>query len=821
MRAASRSDFDPEFLAKAMAEMAAREAASSSLAGYTQYMTEHVPAKHHRLICDRLDRVIEGVINPDSPRAIKRLIIAAPPGSAKALALDTPILTPTGWSTMGDLKVGDQVFADDGKPCTVTWKSEIFRDRPVWKVKTDCGDEIIADDDHEWEVKIQDHCGGPRIYETKYLGEKHHHKRPRVRPSGPIQMLPDDYLIEPYVLGYWLGDGHSEGGRCTTHKEDQPWLFEEFKKLGYTVLSDHSVKSNFTVSDLRWRLSELNLLRNKHIPEEYFWGSIEQREALLQGLVDSDGYIGPSGGCKFSNTNKNLTDGVVRLVQSLGRKVFTRESIPKLYGKECRRTYTAEFYYERAARMPRKRDKCKDAQRTPFTYLEFERAPNCDTVCIEVDSPSHLFLAGRSLTITHNSTYTSLAFASYAAGKLPDRSNIIAASHTDEFSQAWGRKVRNLISSEKQAKIFPNGVVSADDRAASRWSTVGGTGYFGVGVGGSVTGRRGNILLCDDLLRGRFDADSKKRRDEIWDWFTADAYTRVVKGGAIVIIATRWHEDDLTGRLLERMANGGEHWDFLKLQAICEEPEEDPMRRNAGEALWPDFQPLDMMINIRDNSGMSARDWASLYQQNPSPEDGNMLSRTWFNKYDRAKNMEMIRTECEIFLSNDTAVKGAERNDPTVTLAFARHKNGNIYLLEELRIKEEFVGMKKKVRDFGFRILEEYGKFSMLIENKGNGSALASAMKHEVSWPIIELEPKTLGDKEFRFDRCSPIFEAGQFFVPSDADCKKWVDEYINELVTFPASKNDDRVDATSQALNYMSDRRSKKRRMRTLTGLT
>jgi len=108
----------------------------------------------------------------------------------------------------------------------------------------------------------------------------------------------------------------------------------------------------------------------------------------------------------------------------------------------------------------------------------------------------------------------------------------------------------------------------------------------------------------------------------------------------------------------------------------------------------------------------------------------------------------------------------------------------------------------------------------MLIENKGNGEALLSSFKHEVSFPVISMEPRALGDKEFRFDRCTPIFEAGQFHVPSDADQKKWVDPYIEELVTFPASRNDDRVDATSQALNYMQDRRSRKRRMRVMEGI-
>lgn len=458
----------------------------------------------------------------------------------------------------------------------------------------------------------------------------------------------------------------------------------------------------------------------------------------------------------------------------------------------------------------------------PYT-LELYPAKHHRLICQKLDR----VIAGKSKRViiaappgSAKSTYTSLGFAAYAAGKLPPGSNIIAASHTDEFSQTWGRRVRNLCSTPAHQRLFPNGAVSPDDRAASRWSTVGGTEYFGVGVGGSVTGRRADILLCDDLLRGRTDANSKKKRQEIKDWFFSDAYTRLKPGGSIVVIATRWHEDDLTGNLLDMMADGtGDQWEYLKFEALCEDVENDPLGREYGEQLWPEYWTKEFVEGIK-NSGMLAADWASLYQQRPSPEDGNMIQRVWFNKYPRLQSKEMLK-ECEIWLSFDTAVKGSERSDPTVGLAVARHRNGNFYLLAELRIREEFVEMKKKVKEFREQIISEYGKIAgILIENKGNGEALISSLKSEINTPIIAMEPRALGDKEFRFDRCSPIFEAGQFFVPSDPVDLKWVDAYIDELVVFPASKNDDRVDATSQLLNYFGDKINRKRRMRPVVGL-
>lgn len=291
----------------------------------------------------------------------------------------------------------------------------------------------------------------------------------------------------------------------------------------------------------------------------------------------------------------------------------------------------------------------------------------------------------------------------------------------------------------------------------------------------------------------------------------------------MIIIATRWHEDDLTGRLLERMATGDEKsepWEYIKFEAIAEDIENDPMHRQYGEALWPEYHDLAFLKNIRDRSGMSASDWAALYQQRPSPEDGNMIQRAWFQKYTKSLSMEMLK-QCEVYISIDTAIKGNERSDPTVALAIARHQSGKFYLLEELRIREEFVGMKKEVKDFIAENMVKYDKIhGIVIENKGNGEALISSLRSEIRTPIISMEPKQLGDKEFRFDRCSPIFEAGQFFVPNDPKDKPWVDAFVDELVTFPASKNDDRVDATSQILNYFNDRIRRKRRMRQMSGL-
>ena len=484
----------------------------------------------------------------------------------------------------------------------------------------------------------------------------------------------------------------------------------------------------------------------------------------------------------------------------------------------------AKAFAEQAARGSASREL---AAYVPYT-LGFVPAPHHELICRKLDEVIEAKirgLPGKRIIVAAppghaKSTYTSLGFAGQAMGRMPDGSSIVAAAHTDEFAQSWGRKVRNLCQSEAHARVFPRAVVSADDRAAARWRTTSNNEYFSVGVGGSVTGRRADILLCDDLLRGREDADNKKRRELIRNWFFADAMTRLKPGGSIIIIATRWHEDDLTGTLIDAMKTGGEQWDFVNLPALCEDPETDLLGRKKGDALWPTYISKEELVRIRDSSGMPSREWASLYQQRPSPEAGNLVLREWFPKFRMRDFRRQMGNSVQIVVSIDTAQKKGDRNDPTVAEVFA-YANGNSYLVQEFREKHEYVEMKKAIYDFLDGVRQEWGSISaVLIEDKGNGTSLISSMKNERKEAVIAMEPKKLGDKEFRFDKCTPSLEAGKLWVPDDSEHKFWVDPYMDELVTFPAARNDDRVDATSQYLNWRDTHVSRKRRMRVVRGL-
>ena len=344
-------------------------------------------------------------------------ILYGNPGGGKALALDTPIPTPSGWTTMGAIKVGDQVFDEMGQPCNVVATSPVWKNRPVYNVRLDSGESIVADAEHEW--LVDEATGGlersrPYICDTTHLSVPRE-KRLRIQRTQGL-VLPDAALpVDPYVLGLWLGDGIGREAAITQGAEDMAFIRMEIERLGHQTTLWGDGKT-FGVRGLQCHLWDLNLVSNKHIPGIYLRASREQRLALLQGLVDTDGHVAPTGRVEFTSTTRLLAEGVRDLVAGLGRKVSLLTKRATLYGKDCGPRYTVNFYMKDAARLPRKAALCRDAWRTIHHYIDATPAGTADTRCIQVDSPSHLFLAGYSMIPTHNSWIAYLLAQSMNSG---------------------------------------------------------------------------------------------------------------------------------------------------------------------------------------------------------------------------------------------------------------------------------------------------------------------------------------------------------------------------------------------------------------------
>lgn len=447
-------------------------------------------------------------------------ILAGQTGAGKALALDTRIQTADGWTTMGDIQVGTEVFDENGKPCTVLAVGPIQYERPCYEIEFSDRATIVADAEHEWltwtayarnsEGRARVHVPTPEFpwaertrsaldnmngiesdvtareiaeelgvshgvaygatkdievigtrtvtmtqtYGSKIVHKQTHaqtysrrailteilrrahgygsdqsHKRPRativttqeirqslrvpalnnrtnhsVKIADALERQPRTFKIDPYVLGVWLGDGTSTNNQITSA---DPEVLNEMRARGYKILPT-TEEITHKVVGLRPYLKQLDLLGNKHIPREYLLGSIEQRQDLLAGLMDSDGGATKSGSCEFYNTSLTLINDTYDLICSLGLQARIRTKEAKLYDKECGPTYTISFTTsEPVFKLPRKggRQYVRVRSTQEHRYIVDVRPVKSVPVrCIEVDSPSHLFLVGRECIPTHNSS---------------------------------------------------------------------------------------------------------------------------------------------------------------------------------------------------------------------------------------------------------------------------------------------------------------------------------------------------------------------------------------------------------------------------------
>ena len=231
------------------------------------------------------------------------------------------------------------------------------------------------------------------------------------------------------------------------------------------------------------------------------------------------------------------------------------------------------------------------------------------------------------------STFVSTLFPPWYLARHPDHA-IIAASHTMELAERFGRRVRNLINEHSSTLDV---TLAPDIQAAGQWETTAGGEYFAAGVLGAITGRRSDLVLIDDPVKSRAEADSETVRERVWEWWKADLLTRLKPGAKIVLVQTRWHEDDLGGRLLAEMDAGGRRWEVLKLPMEAEQ--HDPLGRAPGELLWPEWFRPDMVAEAKRDS----RTWSALYQQRPAPAEGTYFERDWLRPANSIPRREDMR----------------------------------------------------------------------------------------------------------------------------------------------------------------------------------
>lgn len=380
------------------------------------------------------------------------------------------------------------------------------------------------------------------------------------------------------------------------------------------------------------------------------------------------------------------------------------------------------------------------------------------------------------------SELSSIRFPVWFLGRNPTK-RVIAVSYSRELATDFGRKTRNLVKSEQFTNVF-DASLSEDSYSVQKWDLSEGGGYVGVGIGGTIVGRGADIFLIDDPIKSADDADSATYRDAVWDWYQNVAYTRLEKGGAIVLTMTRWHKDDLAGRLTDLAKKDG--WEVLSLPATGDANEKE---REEGEALWPEKYDDASLKRIRENIGTRA--FGAQYLQRPVMEESSIFNRKWFRFYEPGGLPHVYR----YIWSWDTASKAKAQHDFSVGTFWAECENG-FYLVYLWREKCIYTDLKRAI----LNMQSAWEADCVLIEDASSGIQLLQDLQETTSLPI--LPEKTEGrSKEARAVAISHLFESGKVFFPRNED---FVNVLVDELVSFPASKRKDQVDSVSQALRFM-----------------
>ena len=338
------------------------------------------------------------------------LIVATSRQVGKALSLDTPILTPDGYQNLEDLHIGDVIYSQDGTETKITFETPIMYDHDCYQIEFAHGEIITADADHLWTVEIRKRKTQIKTLTTKELfpllkERQSNGQSIKIKCPDPIQFSKQEIPLDPYLLGLWLGDGHSDSGRITCHTED----WNEYSKENFSSSVKEYSRNIKTVrfENLTKTLRIMNLIKNKHIPKEYIHNSIEVRLALIQGMMDTDGSVNHSGAFEFYQKNYKSIEEFRYLLSTLGVKSSIRSKI--INGEThftvgfCNRNFNW-FRLTRKLQKTKERSVCNAEKNYYFYIKSIEKVESVPVKCIQVDHLSHLFLAGKTLIPTHNST---------------------------------------------------------------------------------------------------------------------------------------------------------------------------------------------------------------------------------------------------------------------------------------------------------------------------------------------------------------------------------------------------------------------------------
>lgn len=768
-----------------------------------------------------------------------RLLIMLPPRFGKQLADDTPVPTPSGWTTHGALKVGDEVFHSSGRTTKVLAVSE--KTPSNVKVTFSNGESFFCHENHVWHLYNRGRREWQNIETNHFLKPTRFGLKKQVTSNGrmmyqlpiveALEFTPRTYTMDPYVLGAWLGDG-STGKPCITGVDSE--IIEKIESRGYRKSAEcaHAKTGVLTTyfsgtPGIEWpgrmtrELKDLGIYETKRIPQHYQFLDIEGRYELLAGIIDTDGTVDKNSRVSITTVSPDLARDILQLCEGLGLRPYFTEVDPSLStsGIQGTKPYF-QIGFQPTRQIPvalHRKQVTRIAKQRRVGLVSVERVESGKFGhCIEVDSPDGLYVVGESLTVTHNSEIGSRHFPPWVLGHHPDW-EIIAASHTASLTLSFSRYIRDVMRDPGYHAVFPATRLDPGSQSVENWNLTGGGGYLAAGVGTGITGRGAHILLLDDLVKDIEAADSQTITDNTWEWYGSTAYTRLAPGGGVLGIMTWWSEQDWAGRIQEVMKSGeGDRFEIVRYPAINEDgdeyileddhivqfppgstpPANARLTRLRNTAVHPDRYDTEAMLRIKRNliATGQKRVWQALYQQDPLPDEGILFTKDML----RYGNFQR-RSDWMCYQAWDFSITEKRMSDWIACTTIYVTPEDDIIIADVLRFKVDEDGMSlvesmidqyklHQVNEVGFEDGQIWKSIKSLFEKRCRERRVYPSYK--------VLTPVT--DKVVRSGPLRGRMQMGKVFIQKN---RPWNEAFITELTHFPGGKHDDMVDSTSWAV--------------------
>lgn len=755
-------------------------------------------------------------------------VLLAGRGFGKATCVDTPVPTPSGWTTMGAIKDGDTVFDERGNQTTVVKAHDQYFTEDVYKITFSDKTTIVADKDHLWSIWEHNDCKQYGRYDESvrgsfpddwatYRGDKYDcwgnvkgyfgaktvsteelkhrlDKSPRIPLTAPLNLPVVDLPIDPWTLGYWLGNGDTKVGGVHTGSYNGEFDFEFVKsKFAYEITKERGETNCGYIysSELHSLLKENNLLGNKHVPKIYLRASKEQRLALLQGLMDSDGYPGNDNNfVGFSSTVQNLADSVYELTVSLGEKPLREEGHGILYGIEKKYCWGIAYRPNiNPFSLPRKANRItppiagRQGLRHKHRIIRsVEKVPGRYVRCLTVDSPSSLYLVGNQMVPTHNTRVGAELVHTLIDTGEAKRVHIISPTAADardvavegesgilNITPSWNRP---NYESTKRRLTWNSGAVAT---------------LFSAEEADRLRGPQADLLWCDELA-----AWDPNEQQAVWDM--AMFGLRLGKNPRAVVTTTP-KPTQLIQHLV-KMAKNPENRVIITTGSTYEN------RSNLAA-------PFMRQIGQYEGTNLGRQE---IYAELIDIEESGIIKRTWFKQWKANKPLPYIHY---VIQSYDTAFTDRTENDPTACTVWGVFKPSPedpycVMLLDCWTEHLKYPELRNRAKE---EYLATYGEQEakvdlVLIEDKGSGIPLIHDLQR-AGLPVKKYNPGR-PDKVMRLHAVSHLVYNGRVYIPESksvaGEYVTWAEPFIREVCAFPNSPHDDLVDTFSQALALFRD---------------